>query len=321
MEVTDDDRDEAYHSGLYSLQSEANSTELIKRKGPSPSKRVGKSPSPVPTGNRVRKPASFSTALSNRSGGQGEPSTKVLDMQGQKAQTPMTNLAGHFSGVKLSRDRHMESPTGEFDSGVFPSLPESAYGSMPSAPSSISDEHLPESSPVKSPGPSPKPRAPKELEQMDIEDNDSGVVSMSSSYKVIEPDQSTTGVRSQSTLLVSKPQLKKPGSPVPASLSVVQSRTRVRSESPCVPPVGESIEVFTDTPPMLQSLRQDGFTRSKRSAMDIGETEMWHHKKTPRLSDEISIEGSSSWKGMYLGGGVSFATVSYSQQDGITFLD
>lgn len=302
MDVADDDRDEAYHSGLYSLQSDADSTELIKQKGPSKNKRVGKSPSPVPMGNRVRKPVNFSTTLTNRAGGQGEPSIKVLDMPGQKAQTPMTKLAGHFSGVKLSRDGQMEMPTGEFDSGVFPSLPESAYGSMPSAPSSISDENLPESVPVKSPGPSSKPPAPKEMEQMDIEETDSGVVSVSTSYKIIETDRSVSadsGIPSQSSIHVSKPQPEKPASPVPATLSAVQTRTRVRSESPCVPPVGESIEVFTDTPPIVHSMRYDGFTRSKRSAMDIGETEMWHHKKTPRLSDEVSIEGGS-WKGMLL---------------------
>lgn len=295
MEAIDDDRDEAYHSGLSSLQAEMNSSDNHK------DRRVGKSPSPG-TSNvvkvNIQKPTGLSSSLhggelSGKKTSEGKFSASDSTQAPLNVMTPVTNLMGHFKGFQLTKESQPESPTGEFDSGVFPSMSASAYDSMPSA-ASFSHEEPSNSVPVQSP--------PKELERMevDVEGTDSGIPT---SCLVVEPGQ-TVSIRADHKSPLSLPAMKsqsdrldKPESPVPTSLNTLQTQVKRRSESPCVPPVGESIEVFTD---LTQSLRADGYPGSKRSAVELSETEMWHHKKTPRLSEEVVADGASGWKGVLI---------------------
>ncbi len=236
MTAVDDDRDEAYHSGLYSMQNEADSTELMKAK-----RAMRRSVSPGTTADGIKQ------ALRKSPNPRQDPTVRSLKIltegnmkqQQRNPETPMTQLAGRLTGVDLKQT--MESPTSEYDSGVFPSLPESAYGSMP--PKSLVHNQLIEN-PV---------RSPEEAEKMEVED--SGVISMSESSKLV--DDKIVSAQSE------QPRF---------SAAMIN---RARSVSPSVPPVGESVEVMTDTPSLSLS---SGMKR----ALISEEGERW--RKTPRLS-------------------------------------
>lgn len=241
MTAVDDDRDEAYHSGLYSsLQSEADSTELMKTKNA-----MRRSVSPGTTADAVKQGLGKSPRLK-----QDPPfrSLKILTEGNMKQQrnpeTPMTQLAGRLTGVDLKQT--MDSPTSEYDSGVFPSLPESAYGSMPPA-KSLQQDQLAENF----------GKSPKEPEKMDVED--SGVISMSESSKLVDDNKIASLVQSEQSTIIPVAMLSRP-----------------RSVSPIVPPVGESVEVVTDIPSLSLS-------SGHKRAFVSEEGERW--RKTPRLSD------------------------------------
>ncbi len=249
MATVDDDRDEAYHSGLYSLQSEADSSELTKAK-------VGRrSVSPGTTTEAVKQILGKSRQPNNDSSIWSLKIPTESNMKQHVArnpETPMTQLAGRLTGVDL---KQIDSPTGEYDSGVFSSMPSMSY-------TSLGQDNQMEST----------IGSPKEAEKMEVED--SGVVSMSTTSKLTEEELSNT-ISTNSTL---------PYTSITASIArthLLQSETRLRSVSPSVPPVGESVEVITDIPSFNMSSSHPG---SKR-AFDSEEGERWHRKKTPRLSD------------------------------------
>ena len=246
MAIVDDDRDEAYHSGLYSLQGETDPKEMMK----DTVKGIRRSPSP-----RAISEATKQTPGLVKQGLGGIKSLKLPPESALKRprasnssltiETPMSYLAGRLTGVDLQNEQ-CDSPN-EFDSGVFPSMTESAYGSM--QPPSISKEK-----PLESSADSP---TTKDTEKMDIEE-DSGVISMPMSSKA-----------DQSNVVSSKTREPSPG-------VTLLPQIRTRSESPSVPPVGESVEVMTDIP-SLSSL-----SGSKR-AIESEEGEVL--RKAPRLSD------------------------------------
>lgn len=241
MATVDNDRDEAYHSGLYSLQNEADSTELIKAKSA-----ARRSVSPGVTADTMNKGHGKKSPRSKQD--TKFRNLKILaegpgNMKQQRTlETPMTQLAGRLTGVDLKQT--MDSPTSEYDSGVFPSLPESACGSMP--PKSLANDQLTENS----------VHSPKDAEKMEVED--SGIISMSESSKLVD-DKMTSALAEQSSIPV--------------------GMLNIRSISPSVPPVGESVEVVTDIPSL--SLGSSGV---KRAFVSEG-GERW--RKTPRLSSDM----------------------------------
>ena len=247
MAITDDDRDEAYHSGLYSLQGEADPKEMMK----DTVKGVRRSPSPRAVSEAAKQaPGMVKQAVGEIKSLKLPPESALKRSHASNPslniETPMSYLAGRLTGVDLQNEQ-CDSPSNEFDSGVFPSMTESAYGSM--QPPSISKETPPESS-ADSP-------TSKDTEKMDVEE-DSGMISMSVSSKT-----------DQSNVVSSKTREPSPG-------VTLLPPIRTRSESPSVPPVGESVEVMTDIPSIAS------LSGSKR-AIESEEGEVL--RKAPRLSD------------------------------------
>ncbi len=243
MAAIDDDRDEAYHSGLYSLQSEADSSEpsseLTKAKS------VGRRSVSPGTTTEVKQILGKSKQPNNDSSiwSLTIPTESNMKKQvGLNPETPMTQLAGRMIGVDL---KQIDSPTGEYDSGIFSSIPYTSLGQ---------DKQI---------------GSPQEAEKMEVED--SGIVSMSAASKLTEEESSNTNSTLLNTSIATST----------ARIHLLQSETRPRSVSPSVPPVGESVEVVTDIPSFSMSSSHPG---SKR-AFDSDEGERWHRKKTPRLAD------------------------------------
>lgn len=255
MATVDEDRDdhEAYDSGLYSLQSEVDSTEFSKGLSRSVCRRSvspGRAPGSIPEMHLKQATSNPKPFTSDVVRNLKIPVEKTnLARPALNPETPMTQLAGQLVSVDLKNEQ-CESPSREFDSGIFPSMSGDAYNSMQPSLSLGKDKTM---------GMHSGSPETTEMEKMEVED--SGVISMSATSKLIEEEKSNN-ILSNSTLLDS-------------SRLVSMQEVRLRSVSPNVPPVGESVEVMTDVPPPT-------IGRSKR-AFDCEEEE-WHRKKT-RLSD------------------------------------
>lgn len=265
---------------------------------------------------------SSSSGLSTHGGSAAGINMKSMsEMAVSSAITPTTFLAGQLSSFSIQQSRYMgvapaDSPTSEYASDTFPSLPESGYASMPSM-SGL--EKLEGEGQGEGVGEKGHDASDEEMEvdnvrkapQVSVEEGVTSSTSVSSPKIDITEASSFLPARGGSGggggeihQEVKHPQESSscsPGgyeahSPNSAPTSLVTSNILVSgSPSPSViPTVGENIEVMTDggggrRTEQQQQQQQDGML-SKRTAAEVEEDDDAPSKKTPRLSSEAQSE-------------------------------
>ena len=314
------DADEAYHSGLTvptMAGEDLKKDESVEVRGPGSvtgNEDSGTNPlagTPPKERSAMTKLFSGKPAVDAKGSGSGDPAIKQSAASSSKAKlnlagTPgvMTPLAGRLQSISFQPQKPeglaSYSPTSDYGSGNFPSLPESGYSSMPSMPSLDKQEkhgesveaqtstesrmdvdnpasQIPEVS-IHSADPTPTSKEGA-TNSMDISQA-SSFVPMTTSKSPSEA--SSFSSRESSSL--------SPAGPismlVPGPVTAAVAATVQRSESPgAVPMVGEDVEIETDPPAAgLSGSSGHRHEGAKRSAMD---SDLAPTTKNPRLSPEV----------------------------------
>lgn len=302
-----EDQDEAYHSGLTMMsasgeskeedqQSDTAAGDVAVKKAPGSHPVTGTSSKERSAMNMLfsgKQPASTSSASRDTI----KQTLGLLDTP--NAVTPTTHLTGQLKDFTLrQRCVGLESPTGEYVSGDYPSLCESdlGYTSMPSMdkPDDVaaslpaqkpqlitSDSNMGEDMEVDRVCSQNIASAPikntKEASKIYI-----GEISSLAPAPVVK--NSELAAAASETGSDSSQESSRSLSPAPVSMLVSSS---ARSESPTgIPLIAEDIEVTTDMPhpsPERRRRRKEGVA-SKRSAAGLPEHDLGPSTKNPRLS-------------------------------------
>lgn len=316
-----DTDDEAYHSGLTLLSSacagddsreDVQQSSSDKARGSDP---VAGTPPKERSAMNIKGKLFAGNQGVDKGGSNIKPITPLGCLTGTpSADTPTSNLAGQLSTISFFVEGKFtnlsDSPTSEYGSGNFPSLPESdrGYASMPSPLTSL---EKPDEAMVQSSIERPKliTGSGQQGEEMEVDhaavqvpevnvlgiasapnEKDSKIhIANVSSYVSASSDKSSELAPSEISPLSSRGSS---SSPAPISM-LVSTTLSIQSELPTVVPVvAENVEVATYSLPSSseQQPRQEGGMSGKRSATGSLESELGPSTKTPRLSPEMACE-------------------------------